>query len=433
MNRLTNIGNSVFGASGSSPDANKLYSILLDTRASAVSENMYDIAEKLLKNEKENAKNALEQLWALKKNLQQENENSTIDLIITYYQQKLDVLRTKEEHIKKVSRDSRELLEEKRKRDAEIATVKQEVTDCSGELERLNKKLSELNVKEQELTLIDTQLDKELKLNANEVINGLYEIILATQESGDAPFSLDKELEKEGDAQAGEPEKTIEKQAVVEKVVPGKEPEAVKAAGEIAKEEITELETAEKTGQKIEAILREGAKDINKEETDVYDRNIDPFGETPPVQEAKKPEMIVPFPKSVVKTTRGSVIGEYYYDSKVYKNKRHYVYNSNFIRTHLTGIIESLARQYDQAKRAEAMQMIHDAFKRIGERPNLHFEISTNEILNKNTLKDLWQKIKNREYADVLSLCNRLKAKIEAMGNNYIVLLTEQMARYSDQ
>ena len=124
MNQLSNAGKSFISDTGSTPDANKLYSILLDTRASSASDTMYDIVERILKNEKENSKSALEQLWSLKKNLDQGDEHSTIDLLINFYQEKMNVLRKKEEHIKKVSRDSRELLEEKRKRDSEIAMVK---------------------------------------------------------------------------------------------------------------------------------------------------------------------------------------------------------------------------------------------------------------------------------------------------------------------
>ncbi|NVM47053.1 MAG: hypothetical protein HWN79_19320, partial [Candidatus Lokiarchaeota archaeon] len=44
-------------------------------------------------------------------------------------------------NIKKVNKDSRELLEEKRKRESEIAMVKQHINECSTELDRLSSKL----------------------------------------------------------------------------------------------------------------------------------------------------------------------------------------------------------------------------------------------------------------------------------------------------
>lgn len=434
MNNLSNIGKPAFGSTGSTPDANKLYSILLDTRASSVSESMYDIVERILNNEKENSKIALDQLWSLKKNLDEENEHSTIDLLIGFYQEKLNALRNKEEHIKRVSRDSRELLEEKRKRDSEIAMVKQEITDCSSEMERLNIKLSELKVKEQELTLIEKQLQKELRVNANEVVNGLYEIILTSQERSESDLLLDRELpEEKAEVRVIEKKEEVKEKADVEskkeikKAVDGKD---VEKTQEIRREDLGDYEVFEPGDTK--EVQTEKARDAAKEETDFLNRDIDLFGEHPAVTEKEKVIIKAPFPKSVVKTTRGIIIGEYYYDPKVYKNKRHYIYNSNFFRIHLYNIITSLVDKFDQHLFGEAMQMIQDAYKRIQERPNLHFEISTNEILNKNVLKELWQKVKNRDFKDVLTVCNKLKAKIEIMGNNYGVMLTEQMARYGE-
>jgi hypothetical protein len=86
---------------------------------------MYDIAEKLTKNERDNAKYALDQLWALKKNLSDENRSETIDLLIIFYQSK------------------------------------QEIEDCNVEIEQLQNKIKELKVREQELILIDRELEKE--------------------------------------------------------------------------------------------------------------------------------------------------------------------------------------------------------------------------------------------------------------------------------
>ena len=182
MNRIDGLKDSLFGLEKSTTDVNRFYSILLDARSVKVAANMYDIAEKIINGEKDNAKTALDQLWALKKNLMGE-KNGTIDLLINYYQDKIDILRAKEEHIKKVARDSRGLLEDKRKKDEEIASVKQQIGDCTREIRELNAKLEKLNVKEQELVLIEEQLKKELNVNENEIVNGLYEIILAQQEA----------------------------------------------------------------------------------------------------------------------------------------------------------------------------------------------------------------------------------------------------------
>ena len=73
--------------------------------------------------------------------------------------------------------------------------------------------------------------------------------------------------------------------------------------------------------------------------------------------------------------------------------------------------------------------MMQDAYKRITGNRRLHFEIATNEILNENTLKQLWLDAKMRLYDDLDRFASRLLAKIEGMGPNYRIVLKEQMER----
>jgi hypothetical protein len=368
---------------------------------------MYDVAERLLASEAANAKTVLEQLWALKKNMEEDAQTGTVDLIIDFYQEKMDILRNKEEKIKKVSRDSRSLLEEKRKRDREIATIKQEVRDCSSEIERLTKKLDQLKVKEQELTLIETQVQRELQGNANEVINGLYEIILARQ---DGMSVSDADGDDDRPARG----------AVIPDGV-GEEDE--EGSGDAA------WEPSAKTGLGLE---RETDPDSSNGQVDngggaeSANAAATAGSEEPVVEEAP------PFPKSVVKTTRGRVIGEYYYDPKMYKNRRQYIYNSDFFCTRLGKALNVLKVGFDQGTYGEAKQMIADACTRIAESSSLHFEVSTNEILNEDTLRQLLVDMKARRFDECARLCARLKAKINAMGSNYRILLKEQMVRYSE-
>jgi hypothetical protein len=136
-----------------------------------------------------------------------------------------------------------------------------------------------------------------------------------------------------------------------------------------------------------------------------------------------------PFPKSVVKTTRGRIIGEYYYDAIVYKNERHYIFNSRFFCDRLNENLKLLKQRYEQTIFAEVLQMIEDAQKRIGENSKLHFEVSTNEILNEKTLKQLRVDAKARSMDEIEKFCSRLKAKIDALGINYRSMLQEQMLR----
>lgn len=411
MTNMEKLPDTLFTLSKSTPDSNRFYSILLDTRASTMSENMYDIAEKLLQGEKDNAKNALEHLWSLKKNMQTHDEVTTIDLLIQYYQNKIDVLRNKEEHIKKVSRDSRGLLEDKRKRDAEVATIKQEITDCTNGLNELSAKLDKLKIKEQELTLIEGQLQKELVVNENEIINGLYEIIIInTEESAPSVPAVEFSDKLRPEASAAP--------ALQEQV------EARKESNRPTGDETKEMPVATPPGKEpfppdVIDELDNRQSDLNeKEETEQI------------VYKQTEPQMPPPYPKSVVKTTRGRVVGEYYYDAKVYKNKRHYIFNSKFFLEQLSQGLFTLKTSNGEQTYTELLQMIQDAYKRISENPSMHFEIATNEILNDKTVKDLWHNVKTKNMHDATRFCKRLNAKIAALGGNYRAILKEQMERY---
>jgi hypothetical protein len=380
MNKTENFQNTLSGLEKSTTDVNRFYSILLDARSVKVAANMCDIAEKLVGGEKENAKIALERLWALKKNLVVE-KNGTIDLLINFYQEKIDVLRSKEEHIKKVARESRGLLEEKRKKDEEIASVKQQIGDCTRELKELNTKLEKLNIKEQELALIESQLNKELNVNENEIINGLYEIILAQQDQADRP--------------------------------PPDEPAQLREEGKPQDQADLFSDALPKPPADLQARDSGAATD----EASV------------PVSRVAVLEEEPPYPRSVVKTSDGRVIGEYFYDSAVLKSDRHYMLNTRFFARVVGHAARSCRSRYDQTVYYELLQIIQDAYKRITTNPKLHFEIATNEILNEKTLKQLWLDAKMRLYDELDRFCSRLLAKIDAMGQNYPTLLREQMER----
>jgi hypothetical protein len=429
MNDFESLPDTMFTLSKSTPDSNKFYSILLDTRASTMSENMFDTAEKLLQGEKDNAKSALDHLWALKKNMQNQDEASTVDLLIQFYQNKIDILRNKEEHIKKISRDSRNLLEDKRKRDAEVATIKQEISDCSKELSDLSSKLEKLKIKEQELTLIEGQLKKELVVNENEIVNGLYEIIITNagedqpgpdfsdqMESAEAGGAAARSVPREEAADSDETGAENENRAASDAATPA--PEA--AAGKpVVKNGDTQ--------QDHPYVVDEIALDLDPENPAEDDKDL-------VLYKRDDPGLPPVFPKSVVKTTAGRVVGEYYYDANAYKNKRHYIFNSKFFLEQLANSLAALRNSPgDAAAHADLLQMIQDAYKRISETPSMHFEIATNEILNEKTMKDLWNSVKSQDFHEATRFCKRLNAKIGALGSNYRSILKEQMTRYQQK
>jgi len=433
MRRVERIPESVFNPESSSIDTNRFYSILLDAKAATVSENMCDITEKLLHGEKENAKGALEQLWNLKKNLFSQS-SGTLDMVISFYQDKINILRNKEEHIKKISKDSRSLLEEKRRRDEEIASVKQQIEECSKEIQDLTVKLNKLQVKEQELVLIEQQLKKELHTNENEIVNGLYEIILSQQEremelrkfreqDPSLPVTITPipklayELNEDDSFSNGNDDATEDDhQNSVVSIDILKNTDTIAPEDLITATDIQEPEPTLGIVSQTETLEQVQAEQVPQVESVEYMPQQD--------------QLDIPiFPKSVVKTTNGRVIGEYFYDARVYKNERHYIFNSKFFAERLSGDIKFLRQKFDQAVYSEVMQMINQAYKRVTENKMFHFEISTNEILNDKNLKVLWQSAKLRNIDDVEKFCSRLKAKIDALGNNYKAMLQEQMKR----
>jgi hypothetical protein len=366
-------------------DGSRLHSILLDARASKASENMFQIADGLLGNEKENAKRALEHLWALKRTIETDGDTGTLDLLIQHYQDKLNILRHREQNVRRLSKESRSLLEEKRKRDAEFTKVKNEIEECTAEFERLSEQLHKLKAKEQELGLIGRHLNKELQINTNEIVNGLYEIILSQQsiEAGGATTAppAPAYAPRDPEVAAAEPSET------------GQSATEAKVYGD---------ETDDGEGKTGEAAEEEG-----KSEKEVVDQRGTVAIDIPPL-----------YPKSVVKTTKGTVVGEYYYDPKAQKGRRHYIYNGSFLLT-----------QLGEARYAEAAQIMQDATRRVETGPNLHFEEATEEILNVDALREALEGMRKKRYDGAAGLCDRLEARIAELGGRYNAMLGEQMSR----
>jgi hypothetical protein len=421
MNEIENLPDTMFTLSKSTPDSNKFYSILLDTRASTLSENMFDTAEKLLQGEKDNAKSALDHLWALKKNMQNQDEASTVDLLIQYYQNKIDILRNKEEYIKKISKDSRNLLEDKRKRDAEVATIKQEIADCSKELKNLGIKLDKLKIKEQELSLIESQLKKELIVNENEIVNGLYEIIIASAGEEQAKQDFSEQIEA---VDKNPPQVESSNAPQTAPINPGNFESPVSVSAGTSQDSHGSDDNNE---QSFPDVIDDMDYHSPTEKSGAHEKDL-------VLYKRDDPGLPPVFPKSVVKTTLGRVVGEYYYDAKVYKNKRHYIFNSTFFLEQLANSLAALKHSpEDSSVRGDLFQIIQDAYKRISENPSMHFEIATNEILNEKTLKDLWHSIKSKDFEEARRFCRRLNGKIGALGSNYRAILKEQMARYLEK
>jgi myosin heavy subunit len=427
MDDMEKLSRNIVDLSKSTKDSNKFYSIVLDAAASTISENTCDIAERLLRGETDNAKAALEHLWSLKKIMISKHEAATIEQLIRYYQKKMDVVRNKEEHIKRVSKDSRGLLEEKRKRDVELATIRQEITNSSKEIKELEEKVEKYKNKEQELTTIDAQVQKELLVNENEIINGLYEIIMSQREGRNPVDDFAQKLKgraaaapqkKPAGVSASAPEKAASN---VPAAAPGKteaappDRPAASAEPDVAdipvNEEIFEVDKDKTTSFSFEMLAK--ARNGNDAIKSAKDSGAPQF------------------PKSIVKTAKGSVIGEYYYSAKMPKDKRQYVLSSKFFLDRLSSALGVLSVRQDQTIANDLLQMIRDAVKRISGSATMHFETSTADVLNEQAARDLWHDVKTGDYAEATRYCSKLAGKLAALKPKYAALLEEQMGRYA--
>lgn len=145
------------------------------------SDTIYDLTESILSDEESSAKNALSQLWDLKNQVDSDQAIKTVDTLIEHYQNKIDLMRSKEKRIRTISEDSRELLYEKMKSEKELKAVKAGILKCKAGIETLQGKLSELESKEKNLAETHTQITLELENNNSEVINGLYSVVLSKE------------------------------------------------------------------------------------------------------------------------------------------------------------------------------------------------------------------------------------------------------------
>ncbi|MDR2578105.1 MAG: hypothetical protein LBC70_04730 [Chitinispirillales bacterium] len=380
-------------------DSNRFYSMLLDARATGgvnITESMHDIAERLLKGEKDNSKLALDQLWTLKKTLVDAGADNTVEELISYYQEKIDVLREREEAIKKASKDTRSLIEEKMKQDEELTLVKSQISTCTHDLKDLNAKLETLKKREGELVIAEQRLKREISANETRIVSGLHDIILrrADQNEKISVDSIDIIRQAAADIpRAIGIDEPYEDNYFPDNIVPRKEESA----------------------------------------PDLLNRDEDEFSPMNAFSSQEEPfrEPIV-YPKSVVRMG-GKIIGEYYHDGNIVtKDERHYIYNSRFMADRMTVGIRVVKAKFAQDVHAELIKIAEDAANRVNDNKRFHFEVATNEILNDKNLKELSSDLKRRAWDDAERFAHRLSAKIEALGANYDAMLQEQMERCAE-
>ncbi|MFH0921602.1 MAG: hypothetical protein V1913_14720 [Fibrobacterota bacterium] len=365
---------------------NRIYNALMKSDSVKPQENLFEVSERMVQREKENSKKALEELWLLKKT-SREKDIKTLDMLIDYYQKKVDSVRQKEERLRSIGQESQKLIDDKKKLQQEIASITQEVEDCVQEIKFLNAKQDKLRSKEKDLKeKNDSVLDK-LQNHEREVLDSLQTVILTRL--------------SEAQAAAG----TL--------------PEAVT---------LTLSRTADTDAAGIAAPVAEATGPHEPDSKDVLaETQTEALPES--VYKAYKPADHSRFPKSIVKTDKGRILGEYYYDPKVYKNSRSYVFNGRyFIDQIRKGLDLYRIDETNQTILNDFILMTSDILNRIQSRGNIHFEVATNEILNLAALTELIENIKARELKQIENLCNRYTKKLEMLGQNHELMMAEQLS-----
>jgi hypothetical protein len=335
--------------------------------------NVFDIAKKILEREKKNATTALEEYWAFKNNVNTSRNGpgtKTIEELIHHYQSKLNTLRDKEESLVKIAQDSIRILAEKKVKDEELLQVKNELQDSEGELSVLKKKIDKFRSRSAELEKIKRENEERLTQNESIIINGVFEVSMAKKNDLALPVTVET------------PKVPVQAQMPVI------------------------LAPAPQTAITV----------------------IPPKKDEPAFSKAEKPEAFV-FPKSIVKTNSGKVIGQYFYNSKTDKDKRNYVFDGKYFVEQLDLGIQMQQKQPNDLVHTQLLQMASDCLHRISQKNNIHFEISTNELLNGKTLPRLIVDLRIKDYESLHKFIERYKAKTEALGSNYESMLKEQLER----
>ena len=233
----------------------------------------------------------------------------------------------------------------------------------------LTAKLEKLRAREKDSELADVRVRKELEVNENEIVSGLYEIILSQAEGENPVEKFTGKLKRQI---AGAPAK---ESASVAKVEPSAQAEPAPEESDPVAEPRAKAADASVADAPIDIDIFE----IDKDKTSSFSLDaLRKAGGQETAGESMEPEAAL-FPKSVVKTVKGRVIGEYYYDPKVPRDKRHYIYNARFFLDRLSGALERPHRpcRSRSAGRAaadnprclqESLREPDDAFSRVHER-----------------------------------------------------------------
>lgn len=366
---------------------NRIYNALVKAENSSKSaENLFDISGHMIEREKDNSKKALEELWILKKTCQ-EKDIKVLDLLIDYYQKKVDSVRQKEERLRQISGESGKLIEDRKKLQHDLAGITQEIEDCTQEINFLKAKQEKLQTKERELKEKTDTLGNKIQDHEKEMLDSLHTVILLKPEEKNSAYPPSSAM-------------------------------------------ITPMAAQKTTAPPIEPL--EQTKPV-LEASEVMAETKSSPAVPDSIYKTYKQAETSRFPKSIVKTDKGRILGEYHYDPKVYKNSRSYVFNGRYFVDQLRKGIELFRIDETNVNILnDFVLMVSDILNRVQSRPNIHFEVSTNEILNAASLSELMEGMKVRDLNMLENFCNRYTKKIEMLGQNHEMILAEQLANLSN-
>lgn len=358
-------------AASAGPDTEQFYQLQVDARSSLVGDSLFDIADKLLGGELDSARQSLERLWALRKEAQSPLSAQIIESLIKHYDSRVSALRARTERVKEVGDGARGLLDERRQAESRLGALKGEIEQCEERIRELTLERDRLAEEREVLAVRSERLTGVLSVHEAEVVGAVEEIVSTRL-----------------------------------------------AAERRAAEAAVAAQTAAEPAQ-AEA------------ETDVSAPVVaDPSPAAGSSEPAESVESLA-LAKSVVKTNRGRVLGEYFYDSALPREARHYVYNTKFLLEQLEIGVDMLRKDYDQENHAELMQMVADPVGRVTKGPGLHYEIATSDLVNRESLQDVGERLHDQDYEAVEGFCHRLRDKLENLGPSYRRLLKAQMEKLS--
>ncbi len=440
------------------PQENRIFHALTAAYSTGQQQEIFGASANIMRHEKEMCEMALEELRRLQADGTKPDE--TLNLIQEHYQTRLRIASDKEGQLRKLAEDSRKLTEDHKKKTQELAEVKRNLMESQTKLRELAKHTEKLIKKEEELRFIEEGLRKELENNKREMMNGLYEIVVDLEENAPTPNTRNSGSVDVPPAVVTErvEEKTESPLSILSSLphVPHSEEEA----GTLNPAERNPTPAPKATATRIASPAQKTLFDaiapkskpaisptaISGQATIVLaSAPVSPSGTLvsapAPHPVANSLESLLDrsqrarafeplkalFNRSLVKTSEGEAICEYFYPVQSSKENRRYVFNSLFT---LHALMQVLQR--DPTGFHSRLEMVAgDLLSRMDHGRNIAFEDALTVDFNRETLTKLlglaW---KPREQA-FMDLAHKVLSRLESLGAMRSKNLEDQFGRWT--